>query len=44
MMLAGGIYMVAVIYFQSVSHDYRMMIIYGFPYIFPGILFVFVRK
>jgi hypothetical protein len=44
MMLTGGIYMVGVIYFQSVAHDYRMMIIYGFPYIFPGILFIFVRK
>ncbi len=44
MMLIGGIIMVVTLYFQGGSNDYRMMMIYGFPYIFPGILFIFVRR
>jgi len=44
MMLLGGIIMVVTLYFQGGAHDFRMMLIFGFPYIFPGILFIFVRK
>lgn len=43
-MLAGGIFMVTVIYFQSPVHDFRLMLLYGLPYIFSGIVFVFVRN
>ncbi len=43
-MLIGGIALIVAIFFQGAAPDYRMMIVYGFPYVFPGIVFLFVRK
>jgi hypothetical protein len=43
-MFIGGIIMIITLYLQEGITDYRMIMMYGFPYLFPGILFIFVRK
>jgi hypothetical protein len=44
MMLTGGIAMIVVVAMQHGMSEFRTMVAYGLPYIFSGIVFLFVRK
>jgi hypothetical protein len=44
LMLSGGIAMIVVIAVQLGMQEFRMMVAYGLPYIFSGIVFLLVRK
>jgi len=43
-MLVGGIAMVVVIAFQSGMRDFGLMVVYGVPYVIPGLFFLLVRN
>jgi hypothetical protein len=44
LMLAGGTAMVIVIAIQSGMAAFGMMVVYGIPYILPGLFFLLVRN
>ena len=44
MMLIGGVAIEVVLYIQQGSANFGMMMVYGLPYILPGILFLLVKK
>jgi hypothetical protein len=43
-MITGGIAMVIVIAVQSGMRDFGIMVVYGTPYILPGLFFLLVRN
>jgi len=44
LMVAGGIGIVVYYSFQGGLKDFPFMVLYGFPYIIPGVFLIFVRK
>lgn len=44
MMLIGGVAIEVVLYIQHGQANFGMMMVYGLPYILPGILFLLVKK
>jgi hypothetical protein len=44
LMLIGGIGTASVLYFQGGSANFGVMVVYGLPYIFPGGVFLFVKR
>jgi hypothetical protein len=44
MMIIGGVAVEIVLYIQSGMANFGMMVVYGVPYIFPGIVLLLVKK
>lgn len=44
MMIAGGVIIDIIIYLHGGSAMFGIMVVYGVPYIFPGLLLLLVRK
>lgn len=44
MMIVGGVAIEVVLYIQNGQANFGMMMVYGLPYILPGILFLLVKK
>ena len=44
MMIVGGIAIVVILYIQGGSAKFGEMVVYGLPYIFPGIILLLFKK
>jgi hypothetical protein len=44
LMIVGGVAIDVILYFQGGQANFRVMVLYGLPYIFPGILLLLFRK
>lgn len=44
LMLIGGIGIDIILYLQGGSAQFGIMVVYGLPYIFPGGVFLFIKK
>ena len=44
LMIAGGVGMIGFYCFHAGLKEFPQMVVYGLPYVFPGVFFVFIRK
>jgi hypothetical protein len=44
LMVIGGVGMIVITYLQGGSAQFGMMVVYGFPYIFPGGVLLYLRE